>query len=366
MIGDQTVLQKQRGFLPLKENFTIHMSQQNNPMHIYHNFQLAPITTFHVSAVAKQYVVVEKPDDLLDLAPILTNPILIIGSGSNLLFTKDFDGTLLSIATDTIQTVKEDGDVVYVRADAGVIWDDLVRWCVDHDYAGLENLSAIPGTVGASPVQNIGAYGVEVGHYIFSVTTHNIKTAEEKTWSHEECAFDYRTSFFKTNTKEVLVVSSVVFKLSKSFTPNLSYKDVETYCIDTAVNEPKLQDIRDAICSIRANKLPNPSILGNAGSFFKNPIVPIAKAEALQSMYATLPSYSYGDDEKKLSAGWLIDQCGWKGYRKGNAGVHEKHALVLVNYGKATGSEIYTLAKEIIASVEEKFAITLEPEVRIL
>jgi UDP-N-acetylmuramate dehydrogenase len=290
--------------------------------------------------------------------------ILILGGGSNWLFTRDFDGVVIRPNIPGIHIIREDRQQVWVEAGAGEVWDELVDYCVLYGFGGIENLSAIPGSVGAAPVQNIGAYGVEAGNCIESVTGLDLEKMEERTIPGSECCFDYRDSIFKNGLKGRFIIGSVVFRLDKFPEFNLGYGDVEKEVKN--LGEVSLANIRRAIVNIRAAKLPDYHETGNAGSFFKNPVVSNEKVEDFKIKFPGIPVYPSGSGTSKIAAGWLIDQCGWRGFREGHAGVHPKQALILVNYGSATGSEILNLAKKIIVSVEEKFGITLNPEVNIL
>jgi UDP-N-acetylmuramate dehydrogenase len=291
-------------------------------------------------------------------------PLLIIGGGSNLLFTCDFKGTIIHPEIRGIRVVKEDGDMVIISAGANVIWDKFVQWCVEKGYSGLENLSLIPGSVGASAVQNIGAYGVEVKDLIEKVKAINIDDGSIATFDKSECEFGYRSSVFKKRIKGKYLITRVYYKLNINQLPNLNYgslkEEVSKIGKETTVN------VRQAVINIRRAKLPDPEIIGNAGSFFKNPVVNVSVAKNIAKEFPELPQYDDAPGLKKLAAGWLIEKCGWKGIRIGDAGVHEKQALVLVNYGKATGKEIYELSEKIRQSVLEKFDIDLDREVEVI
>jgi len=332
------------------------------------NSSLKNYNTFGIDVKARYFF---EFTDLSDLSVFLKSnnrwretKLLFLGGGSNVLFTCDFDGLVLRPNIPGIKVLKEDRQNIWIEAGAGEEWDELVEYCVINGFGGLENLSGIPGTVGAAPVQNIGAYGCEVGRCIESVNGLDLQSIEEYSIPVQECNFGYRDSIFKNELKGRFVVGSVVFKLDKFPEFNLSYGEVEKEV--NRLGKVSLRNVRQAIVNIRSAKLPDVKVIGNAGSFFKNPVVGNNQAEELKSKYPGMPVYPFGEENSKLAAGWLIDQCGWKGFREGDAGVHHKQALVLVNYSQATGSEVFNLAKKIILSVEEKFGVTLNPEVNIL
>ena len=293
----------------------------------------------------------------------VTTPFLHIGGGSNLLFTKDYDGLILHSRIEGIEVTEEDDRFVSVRVGAGVVWDDFVAYCVEHGWYGAENLSLIPGEVGASAVQNIGAYGVEVKDLITAVEAVNIQ-AKERVYLVEECGYTYRNSIFKRPENKATFVTYVRFRLSKEEHYTLDYgtirQELEKYPSLT------LSVVRKVIIAIRESKLPDPKVMGNAGSFFMNPIVPKEELEALQQEYPRIPYYELADGRVKIPAGWMIDQCGWKGKALGPAAVHDKQALVLVNRGGAKGSDIIALSDAVRASVREKFGIDIHPEVNFI
>jgi UDP-N-acetylmuramate dehydrogenase len=282
------------------------------------------------------------------------------------LFAGDPVGAVLALTALSIAILVDDGETAIVRADAGVEWHAFVLWTLGHGLAGLENLSLIPGTVGAAPIQNIGAYGVEVRDAIHAVHAFDRTTRTMTSLTAQDCAFAYRDSVFK-HDPDRHVVTAVDFRLSR--TPHLrtDYAGVGDELLAMGIDAPRPSQVAEAVCRIRRRKLPDPAVIGNAGSFFKNPIGPVAEAEALQREHATLPMFRGGsDDTRKLSAAWLIDQCGWKGHREGDAGVAASHALVLVNHGHATGADLLDLARRIAASVRERFGVAIEPEPRIV
>ncbi|WP_020596675.1 UDP-N-acetylmuramate dehydrogenase [Spirosoma panaciterrae] len=332
---------------------------------------LKPYNTFRIDASARYWVDISNEDDLqtlLQLAEFLDTPKLILGGGSNVLLCQNFDGLAVKISLQGIQVVREDDTHIYVKAGGGVNWHHLVMYCVDQGYAGIENLSLIPGTVGAAPMQNIGAYGVELEQVFDSLTAVHIQTGHTRTFSHADCAFGYRESVFKRELKGQYIITSVTFRLDKSPTFHTRYGAIQETLAEMGVSEEHLtiKAISDAVIQIRQSKLPDPAQIGNAGSFFKNPEIPKSQFDQLKLDYPTLPGYPVNDDFVKVPAGWLIEQAGWKGYRSGDAGVHTKQALVLVNYDKATGNQILALAQHVQESVQEKYGITITPEVNII
>ena len=293
-------------------------------------------------------------------------PLLIIGGGSNILFTSDFKGTVLHPVFKGMKIEDEETEKGYVivSAGAGINWDDFVEWTVNKGFGGLENLSHIPGKVGATPVQNIGAYGTEVKDLILKVKTVGVVDGSKRIFSNKECQFGYRDSIFKNSEKGKYLVTRVFYRLSIEPALNLSYGSLKEEV--KKIGEVSLKNVRQAVINIRRSKLPDPEITGNAGSFFKNPIVKYSVAEVLKKQYPEMPVYEDKAGYVKLASGWFIERCGWKGKRIDDAGVHDKQALVLINYGKATGKEIYNLSEEIKKSVHEKFGITLDREVEII
>ena len=289
--------------------------------------------------------------------------LLIIGGGSNILFTSDFKGTVLHPEFKGIKIEDEETEKGYVivSAGAGINWDDFVEWTVNKGFGGLENLSHIPGKVGATPVQNIGAYGTEVKDLILKVKTVGVVDGSKRIFSNKECQFGYRDSIFKNSEKGKYLVTRVFYRLTIEPTMNLSYGSLKEEV--NRLGEVSLKNVRQAVINVRRSKLPDPEITGNAGSFFKNPVVKCSVAEVLKAEYPEMPVYEDRKGYMKLASGWFIERCGWKGIRIADAGVHDKQALVLINYGNATGVEIYNLSEEIKKSVHEKFGITLEREV---
>ena len=326
--------------------------------------------TFGVHATAPMLVEVTDAAALPELfgyAMLRDGPVLVLGGGSNLLFAGDLPGAALSLTAQRIETIDDKGGTAIIRADAGVTWHDFVLWTLGHGLCGLENLSLIPGTVGAAPIQNIGAYGVEVREHIHAVDAFDRRSGGFVRFTAADCAFAYRDSLFK-HDPERYIVTAVEFALSRTPSLKLDYagigEELQAMGID---GTPRASQVAEAVIRIRQRKLPDPAVLGNAGSFFKNPIVPMAQAEALLAQHASMPVFrGSSEDTRKLSAAWLIDQCGWKGHRDGDAGVSDAHALVLVNHGNATGAQLLDLARRIAASVQERFGVAIEPEPRII
>ncbi len=331
----------------------------------YFNHNIKDYTTFGIDANVAEMLNFDNVSELQEFVksrPLSKEQHLIIGGGSNLLFIQDYDGLVIKADFQGIELLEESDKYIYLKAGAGVVWDDFVSYCVEQKYWGAENLSLIPGTVGASPVQNIGAYGVEVKDIIFDVRAIHKDTGELKIFSYEDCQFGYRDSFFKQNQE--WIVAEVVYRLLKKPSPILDYAPLIQIFEDN--QNPKLEDIRTEIIKVRESKLPDPNELGNAGSFFKNPVIGIEVNNRLLQDFPQMPYYLVDIDKTKLAAAWLIDQVGWKGHKEGDAGVHDKQALVLVNYGKATGKQIYDLSEKIVASVKEQFGVELEREVIVI
>lgn len=333
-------------------------------MKITQNKSLLSYNTFGINATADYFIEYDSSDDLQDVLQldlVKSNRLLHIGGGSNLLFMKDFDGVILHSAINFIEIESETADAVFLEVGASVVWDDFVAYAVENGWGGVENLSLIPGEVGASAVQNIGAYGVEVQDVIVKVNAVEIETSLQKTFSLQECKYGYRESVFKKELKGKYLITSVLFKLNKLPVFKLDYQHLEEEVLKNG--EVSLQNIRKTIIEVRESKLPDTKVLGNAGSFFMNPVISKSHFSELQIHYPLMPHYFVSESEEKVPAGWLIDQCGWKGKQIGNAAVHDKQALVLVNKGGATGAEIVYLAQQIQKSVLEKFGIKLQAEV---
>jgi len=338
-------------------------------MTIQYGASLQEYNTFGVNAQAKALAAFKSTEDLktlLSKKDFDNIPRLILGGGSNLLFTRDYPGLVLKNEIPGISCIDEDSTFYYVKVGAGENWHQFVLHCIDNNWAGLENLSLIPGNVGASPMQNIGAYGVEIKDRFHSLEALNLETTEIETFDSESCKFGYRESVFKNIYRDKYIITSVTFKLLKEPKINTSYGAIETELKRRNISNPGIKDVSDVVIHIRNSKLPNPADLGNAGSFFKNPIVTQESYEELKSENPEIPHYPLNDGSIKLAAGWLIEQAGWKGKRVGDCGMHDKQALVLVNYGNATGEEIYDHSERVLQSVNEKFGVTLEREVNII
>jgi UDP-N-acetylmuramate dehydrogenase len=329
------------------------------------NFPLRNHNTFGIDAKARAYARVLSIDTLRSAQGALEwagLPRLVLGGGSNILLVHDFPGLVLHMCNTGIEIVEEDANATYVRAAAGENWHAFVQWSIQHGLNGLENLSLIPGSVGAAPIQNIGAYGVEVQDYFHELTAFDFETGETFTLNKSACEFGYRDSVFKRRLKDRAVIVDVTFRFPNQWQANVKYADVAQELAQRGLSNPTAKEISDAVISIRTRKLPDPAVIGNAGSFFKNPVVSAARRDALLSRFPHLVSYPQPDGTIKLAAGWLIDQCGWKGKSIGAAGVYEKQALVLVNRGGASGEEIAQLAARIRADVAARFGVELEPE----
>lgn len=336
---------------------------------IQQNVQLKPYNTFGLEATARYFVEVSSVEEL---KKILQNtdyqhlPKLILGGGSNMLLTKDFEGLVIKINIGGIEKVSEDAEQVILKVGAGVVWHQFVMHCVEQNLGGVENLSLIPGTVGAAPMQNIGAYGVEIKEVFVELEALNLETFEIETFDLKTCRFGYRESIFKHEAKGKYIIVSVSFHLQKHPKFNVSYGAINDTLAEMGVTELSIKAISDAVIHIRQSKLPNPAEIGNAGSFFKNPEIAKTQFEALKEKFPNVPSYPVNETTVKVPAGWLIEQAGWKGQRFGNVGVHTKQALVLVNYGGGKGLEIKELSEKIQASVSEKFGINLHAEVNFI
>ena len=336
-------------------------------MQIQENISLLPFNTFRIAVNAKYFVEVKT---IVELQSVLAsdickqNELLVLGGGSNLLLTKDFEGLVIRLGIKGITVCEQDGEV-FVEAGAAEVWNDFVLYCVAQNFAGLENLTLIPGTVGASPVQNIGAYGVEIKDTFHSLLAVEIATGEVKVFDQAACKFDYRESVFKSELKNKYIIVSVVFKLQKNAALKLSYGAIQEELKNRGIINPSIKDVSDVVAAIRVAKLPDPSTIGNSGSFFKNPIVSAAVFQQLLLQFPAIVHFPLADGQEKLAAGWLIEQCGWKGKQIGNAGTWKNQALVLVKCGGASGKEIYDFSELIIQSVKAKFGVVLAREVNI-
>ena len=342
-------------------------------MTVQENISIKEYNSFGISGYANLFAKFNSLDELSELLefnqPQTTNhkpQTLILGGGSNILFTKDFDGLVLKNELHGIKEIKEDEHHVYVQVGAGESWHQFVLHCIKNGWAGVENLSLIPGNVGASPMQNIGAYGAEIRDVFYSLEAFHIKEKKIVNFSLNDCEFGYRDSVFKRKFKDEFVITHVTYRLNKIPEYNISYGAIEQELEKMGVKELSLQAVSQAVINIRSSKLPNPAEIGNAGSFFKNPEVSSSQFAVLSSQFPGIVGYDLPNGNVKLAAGWMIEQTGWKGFRKGDAGCHARQALVLVNYGNAKGSEIYALSEDILQSVKEKFGVGLEREVNII
>lgn len=333
---------------------------------IEQNISLKKYNTFGIDATAQYFSIFNTVDELSQVLEVKKNPTLILGGGSNILFTKNYEGLVLKNNLQGIEKINEDADHVYLKAGAGVNWHQFVLYCINNNFSGVENLSLIPGNVGASPMQNIGAYGVEIKDVFHELEAYHLTEKKIVKFGLNDCAFGYRESVFKRKYKDQFVILSVTYRLNKIPVYNTSYGAIEQELENMGVKDLSIKSISDAVIKIRSSKLPDPKEIGNAGSFFKNPEISNAQFSMLNAQFPNIVGYALSNGNTKLAAGWLIEQCGWKGYRKGDAGCHAKQALVLVNYGNAKGNEIYSLSEEIICSVKEKFNVTLDREVNII
>jgi len=337
-------------------------------LQIQENVSLKNFNTFGVDANAKYFVEINRKEELAELfldPQWLQTKTLVLGGGSNMLLLNDFDGLVIRINIRGIEHRISHNDV-YIEAGAGEVWNDLVNFCVIRGYAGLENLSLIPGSVGASPIQNIGAYGVELKDVFRSCDAFEPAPGTFKTFSKEDCRFDYRESIFKSELKGQYIIVSVKLQLSLVPNFNLKYGAIEQELANRNITTPTIKDVSQVVSHIRVSKLPDPSTIGNAGSFFKNPVISLEEFKPIQSKFPDIVHYPAGDSQIKLAAGWLIEQCGWKGKVVGHTGTWKNQALVLVNHGGATGKEVYTFSSQIIDSVYAKFGVLLQREVNII
>ena len=342
------------------------------------NIPLKAFNTFGIDVMARYFAGFNHIDSLQEMLEAYSHfqngnkhQLLVLGGGSNILFTRDVDGLVLKNEISGIEKTGEDDDHIYLKAGAGENWHRFVLYCLEHDYAGVENLALIPGSVGASPMQNIGAYGVEIKDVFHSLEAMEISTGKMLTFSKSDCAFGYRESVFKNKCKGEYIITSVTYRLNKIPVYNTSYGAIEAELEKNNISAVSIQAIARAVINIRSGKLPDPAVIGNAGSFFKNPEISESRFEELKERFPGIVGYNIGNGMVKLAAGWLIEHCGpvagksWKGYRNGDAGCHEKQALVLVNYGKANGSDIFNLSTAILESVFDIFSVKLEREVNI-
>jgi UDP-N-acetylmuramate dehydrogenase len=303
--------------------------------------------------------------DLLDQTALRDTPMLLLGEGSNVLFTGDFGGAVVTMRTRGVEVLDDGDDAARIRVAAGEHWDGLVRWTLAHGHAGLENLILIPGSVGAAPMQNIGAYGVEVGEFIESVEAYDLQQRRHTIFRNSDCEFGYRDSIFKRHP-DCWLITAVTLRLPRKWSPRIEYSGVQDELRRMGIERPAPIHVADAVMALRTRKLPDPAVIGNAGSFFKNPLVPAAQAAALRAEHPQLPSWPAPNDTSKLSAAWLIEASGFKGLREGDAGISNRHALVLVNHGHATGPQLWALAQRVRDGVRERFGVELEPEPRVI
>ena len=335
---------------------------------VLENVSMLPYNTFGIDVSARYFVEINPLQEYIEL--VQTGQYvkhLFLGGGSNLLLTQDIDALVVKIQMLGIEVVDEDADHIWVKAGAGVVWHDFVCYAVNHQWAGIENMSLIPGTVGAAPMQNIGAYGVEIKDTFDHLDALNLTTMQMERFDATRCAFGYRESYFKHEGKGQYLITAVCFRLNKQVQAQTSYGAIQSVLAEKGISNPGISDVANAVIEIRQSKLPDPKEIGNSGSFFKNPTLSADAAARLIAEYPNIPHYPVeGSTDIKFPAGWLIEQAGWKGYRSGDAGVHAKQALVLVNYGHAKGVEIQTLSEQIKKSILEKFGVVLETEVNIL
>jgi UDP-N-acetylmuramate dehydrogenase len=343
------------------------------PMHIQENISLRPFNTFGIDVSAKYFASFTKVSELAEMVSQHSRtPKLVLGGGSNILFVRNFDGIVIRNNVKGIEKIKEDDEYVYVQAGAGESWHQFVLKCIANNWAGVENLSLIPGFVGASPMQNIGAYGVEIKDVFHELKAWHLQERSNYTFSLKDCEFGYRDSVFKRKYKDQFVITCVTYKLRKKPLFNTRYGVIEQELEKMGVKDLSIKAISDAVIAIRSSKLPDPAVIGNAGSFFKNPSIPREQFQSLKQKFENIVGYENPDGTIKLAAGWLIEHCGpdsstsWKGFRRSDAGCHAQQALVLVNYGNATGEEIFHLSEDILRSVFDKYEVTLEREVNIV
>jgi UDP-N-acetylmuramate dehydrogenase len=337
-------------------------------MTIEHNVSLQPFNTFGLEAKAKSYCNITDKTVLSEVLKTNKNqPLFILGGGSNMLLTKDIETLVLHINLKGIEVINESDNTVFVKAMAGENWHQFVLWCLEHNYGGIENLSLIPGNVGTSPIQNIGAYGVELKDVFESCEAINVNTQDIRTFTKEDCKFGYRESVFKQDLKGEYIITSVTFKLSKqNHQLHTDYGAIKQQLQISNIVKPTIKDVSNAVIAIRQSKLPDPKDIGNSGSFFKNPVITAEEFKELQTNFPDVPSYKASDTLVKVPAGWLIEQAGFKGKRFNDYGVHQKQALVLVNYGNAKGSDIFELAQLIQKTIKRIFNISIETEVNII
>lgn len=343
-------------------------------MNLQYQVSLLPYNTFRIPSQAESFVVVENKEELLEALAYVRQyhkELLIIGGGSNILFTRDVKGLVLLNKLPGIEIIKEDENHVWVKAGAGVVWHQLVMFAIEHNLHGIENLALIPGSAGAAPMQNIGAYGVELQHVFDYLTAIHIHNGEEHTLTAADCKFGYRESVFKNIYKNQFIITEIVLRLNKNPEFHISYGAIQQQLEEMKVTTLTAKEVAEAVMHIRRSKLPDPAVIGNAGSFFKNPTIDKKQYQALQQQYPSIPGYEVGSNLIKVPAGWLIEHSGpdantsWKGFKRGDVGCHAKQALVLVNYGNGTGKDVLTLSEDIMQSVRDKYQIDLEREVNL-
>ena len=338
-------------------------------MNIIANYPLLKLNTFGVDVKAKYFVSINTVNELIELTKTKVFKdlqLLILGGGSNILFKKDFDGLVILNSIKGKEIIDQTQESIFLKIGAGENWHELVMYTVDNGWGGIENLSLIPGNTGTAPMQNIGAYGVEIKETFVELEALEISSGKIVKFNNSDCEFGYRESVFKNKMKNQYIIVNITLELKKNPVLNINYGDVKAILESQNINNPSIKQVSDAIISIRQSKLPDPKIIGNSGSFFKNPIVSLNQLELIKKKYPNVVNYKINENEFKIAAGWMIERAGWKGKKFNNYGVHEKQALVLVNYGLANGMEIFNLSEEIILDIKDKFGITLEREVNII
>ena len=338
-------------------------------MNIIENYPLLKLNTFGVDVKAKYFISINTVNELIDLTKTKVFKdlqLLILGGGSNILFTKDFDGLIILNNIKGKEIIDQTQESIFLKIGAGENWHELVMYTVDNGWGGIENLSLIPGNTGTAPMQNIGAYGVEIKETFVELEALEISSGKIVKFNNSDCEFGYRESVFKNKMKNQYIILNITLELKKNPVLNINYGDVKAILESQNINNPSIKEVSNTIISIRQSKLPDPKIIGNSGSFFKNPIVSLNQLEFIKKKYPNVVNYKINENEVKIAAGWMIERAGWKGKKFNNHGVHEKQALVLVNYGLANGMEIFNLSEEIILDIKDKFGITLEREVNII
>ena len=338
-------------------------------MNVIENYPLIKLNTFGIDVKAKYFTSINTVNELIEIKKsekFKDHELLILGGGSNILFTKDFNGLVILNNIKGKEIVDQNDDSIILKIGAGENWHELVMYCVDNGWAGIENLSLIPGNTGTAPMQNIGAYGVEIKETFVELEALEISSGKIVKFSNSECEFGYRESVFKNKMKNKYIILNITLELNKNPILNINYGDIKAILETKKIETPTIKDVSNAIISIRQRKLPDPKKIGNSGSFFKNPIIDINLLKLIEKKYPNVVSYKINENEFKIAAGWMIEKAGWKGKKFNNFGVHENQALILVNYGLANGKEIFNLSEKIILDIKEKFGITLEREVNII